>query len=77
MKKYICSKVFSVTFLIIAKIKYDGDTKYNMLSQEKKQQMKLSIYCNYDIKHYMKRVVKNSKMITALEWWIQNFFPIV
>lgn len=54
-------------------MKYDGDTKHNTLSQEKKQQPKLSIYCNYDIKHYMKRAVKNSKMITALEW-IQKFF---
>lgn len=77
MKKSIYSKVFSVTFLIIAKMKYDGDTKYNKLSQEKKQQTKLSIYCNYNIKHYMKRAVKNSKMITALEWWIQIFFSIV
>lgn len=34
-----------------------------------KQQTKLSIYYNYDIKHFMKRAVKNSKMITILQWW--------
>lgn len=28
MKKSICSKVFSATFLVIVKIKYDGNRKY-------------------------------------------------